>query len=213
MSVYLELLLIGVGLYIVLIPIAIPSERYGSETEISLPWPIAFILFPPLALGKLRGYYSAAVFMQAGNLLFIIASGVLALLEHLGAALPKVVGKVLIIAFMAVMALSVIGLFLISYKKLTVHTDRRSDAEGDSDEGAEHLGRHRPYSDPIHSRLRVRLSYLHSIPCKRSFARAGDKTSETMELHALSAARIGKARILYAPCGIHSNRSLRLAGR
>lgn len=116
MSKYIQLLIVSGLFYIFLNTLAFPTERTDPEDEIALPRPIAFILFPPLALGRMRGYLAYAVFMQAGNLIFAAAFGVLALLEHFGVTIPKVVGTVLFYAFMAVMGLSLIGMFVVRIK-------------------------------------------------------------------------------------------------
>ena len=117
MSKYIQLLIACGVFYIFLNTLAFPTERTDPEDEITLPRPIAFILFPPLALGRMRGYLAYAVFMQAGNLVFAAAFGVLALLEHFGVTIPKVVGTVLFYALMAVIGSSLIGAFAVRYKK------------------------------------------------------------------------------------------------
>jgi hypothetical protein len=117
MSKYIQLLIVSGLFYIFLNTLAFPTERTDPEDEITLPRPIAFILFPPLALGRMRGYFAIAVFMQAGNLVFAAAFGVLALLEHFGVTIPKVVGTALFYAFMAVIGSSLIGALAVRYKK------------------------------------------------------------------------------------------------
>ena len=117
MSVYLKFLLGYSVLYISLIFVAIPHERVGEEDLVSIPRWAALILFPPLAIGKLKSYLTFAVALQVGALINLLGAGVCALLEFLGVSVPLVVPKILFGLLILSMIIGMIIWLIIRYRK------------------------------------------------------------------------------------------------
>lgn len=117
MSDYVKFLIAYSGLYVLFIFVAIPHERVDEEDLVSLPRSVAMILFPPLAMGKLKSYLTFAVALQTGVVINLLGAGICALLEFLGVSVPLVVSKILFGLLILSMIIGMIVWLIIRYRK------------------------------------------------------------------------------------------------